>query len=160
MERWEDKGQFLLSNHSNPNKCTLQGKMTSWLTAINVEKVISAWLDVMPPVSISRGSRRPLEKLWMRRLRSAMLNRLSCTGQHRWHAGDNFFSRSLTISANAVLVHLTLCTPCMSIFFFLSCVEMFPSKFDTRINIYRCNLLIFSPDIGNILELYTGTILF
>lgn len=26
---WENKGQFLLSNHPNPNNRTLQGEMTS-----------------------------------------------------------------------------------------------------------------------------------
>lgn len=30
MECREDKGRFLLSNNSNPNKHTLQGGMTSW----------------------------------------------------------------------------------------------------------------------------------
>lgn len=145
MERWEDKGQSLLSNLSNPNKHMLEGEMTSWLTAINVEKVISAWLDVMSVVSISHSSRRTLENLWMRRVRSAVMLNTDWVALHRWHAGDNFFSRSLAISASTVPVYLTLFTPYVSFFFF---ILMF--KCTSQGSIFTA----FSAHIRKILEMY------
>lgn len=45
--------------------------MTCQPIAVNAEKVISVWLDVMLLVLIPLGTRRPLQVLWMRRIRSS-----------------------------------------------------------------------------------------
>lgn len=63
--------------------------MTSCPSAINNEKVISAWLDVWLPVLISLSSRRLLQVLWMRCIRSPgeVKHRLLPQSELPWKTG-------------------------------------------------------------------------
>lgn len=91
--------------------------MTCWSIAINVEKVISAWLDVMLPVLIPLCTRRPLQVLWTRRARSPgeVKHRLlpqsglpwttGMTGRNEITACDSWLNQRLPTSANVLLIY-------------------------------------------------------
>lgn len=74
--------------------------MTSWLTAISTEKVISAWLDVMAPLVSICHAAGGLFRSWMRCVRSAlMLNTGWVVLKHWWRVWDYCLSQSLPIPA-------------------------------------------------------------
>lgn len=105
--------------------------MTCQPIAVSAEKVISVWLDVMLLVLIPLGTRRPLQVLWMRRIRSSdeVKHRLllqsglsrttAMTGRDEITAGDRWLNRRLSSSANVSLIYQRKC--CQAFFFGCQC---------------------------------------